>query len=117
MSLRLNNLGGTIMCEGKELIYFKFERDSLQEARFLTNDKYPMPFEFQGLSTVTEKSLRDFFDARITPDTRIGIHEELAMTKIGYYDPERMIRFNNGKCIHDWYYMVCDNDMTCWSDI
>ena len=112
--IRLNNLGGIIMCNDLQLISFKFKNDELVEATILSHAENPMPLEFQRKTVITDRDLRNFFDARITPDTRIGIHEALAKTKIAYYDPERMIRYNNGRCIHDWYWVKCDDDETCW---
>lgn len=102
-----------LLCVGdKELISFKFVRGSLKTAEFISREL--LPFEFDGLERVTEKSLIDWFDARITPETRIGIHEALAQTPIEYYHPERMIRYGDGKCTHDWCWVKCDDDRTCW---
>ena len=63
---------------------------------------------------IDDRRIRLFFDARIVPKTRHRIHEDLKRSPIGYYNPERIIRYQHGRTCGDKYYLVCDNDNTCW---
>lgn len=112
-SLRLDNLGGTLYKNDTPIARFKFRNNRLISKELLTDDASLLPFEFERRG-LTENTIIEFFDARITPDTRIGLNEALAETLIKYYYPERMIRYNSGKCIHDRYWLECDDDDTCW---
>lgn len=114
MQIRLGNLGGTIMCGDRPILRFKFVRDQLSDIEIYDVNTRPVPFEFSFDKKIGEQEIRDFFDARITPDTRIRINELLAKTPVKYYDPERIIRYNSGKCIHDPFWVDCDDDKTCW---
>lgn len=116
MKFNLGNLGGTIMYKNEPIVSFKFERDMLKELTVINKDVRPIPFEFnQGW--YNEYGLRSFFYYRITPPTRSGIDEALAKSPIKYYSPERMIRYNSGRCIHDPFWLKCDDDYTNVEDM
>lgn len=104
--INLDNLEGTIMYEQIPLVYFRFEHDRLMESRLLCRDKKILPFEFNDFN-VSSDSIRRFFFYRIVPETRISIHEELAKSPVKYYNPERIIRFQKGKCIDDNFWLDC----------
>lgn len=110
---KLNNLGGVLYKDDKEVMVFKFQRNMLVKCELLTDDIRLLPFELRHRNT-DDFSVRKFFEERITPPTRDGINELLATTPVKYYDPERIIRYNKGRCIHDKYWVECDDDDTCW---
>lgn len=112
--IKLHNLGGTIMLGDTPILEFKFVRDEATYIGPLNTECENLPFEFTDVEEVTPRLIRCFFDARIVPSTRIGINEALAKTKIQYYDPERIIRYQQGRCIDDNYWLKCDDDETCW---
>ena len=112
--IRLDNLGGTIYYRDELVVTFKFERDHLKYVGELNKSCSRLPYEFIGEDKATEHLLRCFFDARIVQETRIGLSEALAKTKIQYYYPERIIRYQSGRCIHDEFWTMCDDDETCW---
>lgn len=111
---KIGNLGGVLHKDSTPILKFKFRSGMLVESTLLTDDRRLLPMELyeDGVDTFT---LSAFFEARITPPTRQGINELLSTTPIKYYNPERMIRYNSGKCIHDKYWVQCDDDMSCWS--
>lgn len=109
----VGNLGGVLYYDDTPIVRFKFIRGYLEEYQLLSNSL--LPFEIRD-GIVNGDRLTRFFEARITPDTRIGINEELAKTPIKYYHPERIIRYSSGKCIHDHYWLECDDDNSCWED-
>lgn len=110
---KIGNLGGTLYKENIPILRFKFRSGMLVESESLTDDRRVLPMELYegGVDTFT---LSAFFEERITPPTRQGINELLAATPVKYYDPERIIRYNSGRCIHDKYWVQCDDDNTCW---
>jgi hypothetical protein len=112
--ISVGNLGGTLYKEDIPIIKFKFIRNSLNELEVYTRDRKVVPFEFWN--EVNEYQIIKFFDERITPDTRQGLNESLAQTPIKYYYPERIIRYSTGHCIHDRYWLECDDDDTCWRE-
>lgn len=114
MRLKVGNLGGTIYFDSIPLVRFKFIKGSLVFSELL-NTNHVLPFEFEDMG-INEESIIKFFDERITPDTRIGIHERLKETPIEYYYPERIIRYSSGRCIHDRYWLECDDDEACWQN-
>jgi hypothetical protein len=109
---RVGNLGGTIYYENTPITKFKFVGGQLKELEVYSTDKKIIPFEF--FDGVDAKSIIKFFDERITPETRQGLTEELKKTPIQYYHEERLIRYCSGRCIHDKYWLDCDDDRTCW---
>lgn len=112
--ISLDNLGGTIYYKDTPVVEFKYKRDVIQFIGELNKDCVNLPFEFCDTEKVTDHLIRCFFEARIVPETRIGLNEVLSKTKIQYYNPERIIRYQEGRCIHDQYWLQCDNDETCW---
>lgn len=111
--INLGNLGGTLFYQDYPLLKFKYVDDILQNAMLLSN-RY-LPLEFEDF-IIDDMRLRLFFQARIVPRTRHRIDEDLAESPIGYYHPERIIRYQNGTTFADPYYLVCDGDKTCWKD-
>ena len=110
---KIGNLGGTLYYEDTPIMRFKFIRGALQSYEVLCNNRNMLPYECirDGVGT---DSIIKFFEARITPETRIGFNALLATTPIKYYHPERIIRYQSGKCIHDRYWLECDDDNSCW---
>lgn len=102
----LGNLSGTIMLNDTPLIKFESVRGKIVSYELLSQNAKIMPFEFMDLK-VTEERILNFFEARIVPPTRIGINERLAESPIKYYDPERIIRYQKGRCIDDLYWVDC----------
>jgi len=111
--INLGNLGGTLFFKDIPLFKFKYLNDRLQDSLLLSN-KF-LPFEFRD-ELIDDRRLRLFFEARIIPKTRYKIHEDLKSTPIGYYHVERIIRQQNGRTFGDPFYLVCDNDDTCWKE-
>jgi len=108
--LNFGNLGGTICSEGIPICKFKYLRGEVDELATLNLTTNPLPFEFIGRQKISSFDLYNFFDARITPETRIGLDKEMAEVGLAYYDPEALIRISGGKCIHDCYTVECDKD-------
>lgn len=108
----VGNMGGVLYWKDTPLIEFKFKRGMLMNIEKLTDDKGLLPFE------ITEHGLEDglemFIVERPTPDTRIGIHEELKKTPIQYYNVERMLRYCHAQSVHDCYWIKQDDDVFCW---
>lgn len=113
--LRIAYLGGTMYRDGTPIFKFKFDNDKLVSSEMLTDNQTLLPFEIRryGLS---EWSIRTMFSMRITPPTRQGFDEMLAKTPIKYYHPERIIRWQKGRCAHDRYWLDCDDDKRCWDE-
>lgn len=112
--IRLDNLGGTIYYKNEKVVSFKYERDILIFVSEINRQCSLLPYEFLNVDRATDHLIRCFFDARIVPETRIGLNELLAKTEIQYYYPERIIRYQSGRCIHDEFWLKCDDDRTCW---
>lgn len=113
-SLDLGNLGGTLYYKELPILNFKFKKNKLVSMELLVEkDCVRLPVEFR-LYGVSGNNLVKFFEARITPSTRQGLDEFLAQTPVKYYYPERIIRYNSGRCIHDYYWVECDDDNSCW---
>ena len=112
--IQLCNLGGTIYYRDLPIVTFKYKHDRLQYVSEINKECKVLPFEFLGIDKVTDNLLRCFFDARIVPETRIGLNEELLKTPVKYYNPERIIRYQKGTCIHDDFWVKCDDDNECW---
>lgn len=110
---KLGNLGGVVYYKDTAVVRFKFKHDMLVDCVILVDNVNILPFELRHRNT-DDGSLRRFFEERMTPYTRDGFHELLASTPVKYYDPERIIRYNKGRCIHDKYWVECDDDDTCW---
>lgn len=114
MGIKIGNLGGTLYYEDTPLLEFKFINGSLVNCVLLVEEGTPMlPFEIHSLG-VNETAIKRFWEERITPHTRQGIDEYLSTTPVKYYHPERMLRYCSGKCIHDKYWLDCDDDNSCW---
>ena len=113
MKFSVGNLGGTLYKGDIQVCDFKFVKGQLVSLVQHTDDMAIVPFDCSkdGINTDT---LTRFFYYRITPSTRINIDETLAATPIVYYQPERIIRYSAGRCIHDRYWVECDADDTCW---
>lgn len=110
--IKVGNLGGVLYYKDVPLLEFKFERGILVKSNLLTDKMNLLPFELW--KEINGWNLTKFFDERITPSTRQGIDKFLAGTVVKYYHPERMIRYGSGRCIHDHYWVECDDDDTCW---
>ena len=113
MKFSVGNLGGTLYKGSVPICEFKFERGQLRYVEVLTSDKALIPVDclHKGF---TGDSLINFFFFRTTPATRRGIDAYLAMTPVQFYYPERIIRYSEGKCIDDDYWLKCDDDKICW---
>ena len=103
----LGNLAGTIMFRQIPLVSFAYKNGKLMNAQLLNYDKAILPFEFMNFRC-DELTVTQFFAERITPDTRQGLQKYLDKAGIGYYDPEAIIRYQNGRCIHDKYWVKFD---------
>lgn len=95
------------MLNEQPLLHFVYRKDVLKSAELLCYDEHILPFEFRK-KVVNDHLLRCFFDARITPDTRIGLQEELEANDMPYYDPETLIRHQQGRCFDDDYWFKLD---------
>jgi len=100
----LGNLAGTIMLGDTPLVRFKYKKDVLQYAEILSDNVSIMPPEFRGLKA-NERLVRCFFAERITLDTRQGLDKSLLEHGMEYYDPETIIRYQNGRCFDDDYWL------------
>lgn len=102
----LGNLQGTIMLEDTPLVLFKFVKDRLVYKNQLSFNSAILPFEFK--KCVNEEMIRNFFYFRITPETRIGLEEDMKKHGIEYYDPETLIRYQKGRTFADAYWLDTD---------
>jgi hypothetical protein len=109
----LYDLGGVLKkkISNIDLVKFKYRNGVLVELKALCTDDTLYPFDFNS-KNVNQKRLEEFLFDRLTPPTRQGLHEDLILAGIPYYDPEAIIRYSSGRCIHDSYWIECDNDMT-----
>ena len=114
-SLDLGNLGGTLYYKEIPLFEFKFNRDGSVTHKVINDDLDLYPFEMR-FGEINANTITRFFNERITPSTRIGLDEVLANSPIKYYHPERIIRYSSGRCIHDPYWLKCNDDNSCWED-
>lgn len=115
MKFSLGNLGGTLYYKNVPLFEFKYKRDVLVCITMLVSRKDPrLPIEFAIDRVPDDRKLHIFFEDRTTPEMRIGLEEEMAATPVQYYYPERIIRYSSGRCIHDSFWLKCDDDVTCW---
>lgn len=95
------------------IIEFKYKSGMLQEMNILTDciTLLPVIFRFRNSS---EEALTEFLFENTTPDTRIGINEELMKTPMQYYDLERMLRWHHGYLFGSTYWVKQDDDVSCW---
>lgn len=107
MEINLGNLGGTIMRGDRPLLQFKFKRGQLVYCESVCTELKLLPFEF-ATGALDAKTLKNFFGYRIVPETRQGLQEKLAASSIEYYDAERIIRLQAGRCIDDLFWLRCD---------
>ena len=115
MKFSLGNLGGTLYFEDVPLFTFKYNRDVLERFELLVpRSDTRLPVEFAINKVSDDRKLHIFFEDRTTPETRIGLAEEMAKTPVQYYYPERIIRYSKGRCAHDTFWLLCDEDETCW---
>lgn len=115
MKFSLGNLGGILYYKDTPLLQFKFRRDVLESLNMLVDRNDPrLPVEFIINKVPDDTKLHIFFEDRTTPETRIGLDDMMKQTVVQYYYPERIIRYSGGKCIHDQFHLVCDDDDSCW---
>lgn len=100
----LGNLSGTIYNDTTPIVEFKCDNGSLIETRIVEQDKSKYPFEF-FMYGFSQKSFENFFDDRMTPSSRQNMSDYLKAIGISHYDPLLIIKHNNGKCIHDKYWV------------
>lgn len=105
--IRLGNLCGTIMIKDKQLIKFTFEKGTLIDYKLLCNNSKLLPLEFKD-GIITEERLCLFWEARLTPDTRQNLKENMEKSGLKYYDAEQLIRHQQGRCIDDPYWLKCE---------
>lgn len=108
----IGNFGGTLYFKEVPIAKFKFDRGSLEYVTLLTDDKKVLPTLINLYGP--EKGITMFFEDRCTPETRIGLAEELANTPIQYYSVERLLRWNHAQLAHDRYWVKQDTDKRCW---
>ena len=103
----LGNLKGTIMYENIPLVKFEYDGGMFVDAELLCYDKTILPFDFVDF-VVNEDRVTTFFEERVTPDTRINIDIELKKYGLYPYNPETLIRYQNGRCFDDDYWVKFD---------
>lgn len=108
----IGNFGGVLYNKDMPVLEFKFNNGYPVSYKLLVDNIRLLPFDFQFHDLFD--GLMNFFGDRCTPDTRIGIHEDLKKTPIEYYHVERMLRYCHAQCIHDCYWVEQDNDNSCW---
>ena len=108
----VGNMGGTIFNINTPIINFKCEKGSVVSIEILKNEKSLLPVEFWMKSPKT--ALLEFLTDQVTPETRIGIDEELTKTPVQYYDVERLLRYSHGYSVDATFWIRQDNDVRCW---
>lgn len=109
----LRNLGGTLYFKDLPVLEFKFVNNRLKKANVLSDagiKQHPIFYLFG----VSENSIKRVFESRTTPRERQGLEESLKKANLGSYDPERINRYTSSRCIHDNFWLDCDDDKTCW---
>lgn len=100
----LGNLRGTIKLKDEPIATFEFKKNAWRGGKLLCTDIKKLPPEFRK-KTVNEHTVRCFFDARITPDTRIHLNEDLRKSGMPYYNAEALIKHQKGRCFDDSYWV------------
>lgn len=108
----VGNIGGTIFNINTPIINFKCEKGSVVSIEMLRDEKGLLPIEFWIKPPKT--ALLEFLIDQVTPETRIGIDEELSKTPVQYYDVERLLRYSHGYNIDTTFWIKQDNDIRCW---
>lgn len=98
---RFSNLEGTLMEKDVSLVSFCIERGEVKYCNILSKD---LPLEFLG-GLPKETALLIFLDDRVVPETRIGLEEDLKRVGIPYFNPDLLLKFNNGFSIEDHYWI------------
>lgn len=107
--IRLGNLSGTIMFQNQPLLYFKLERGYLVDCKLLCEDSKLLPLEFKD-KVINERRIHLFWEARVTPDTRQFLKEDMEAEGLEYYNVEQLIRFQKGRCVDDNYWLDDTNN-------
>lgn len=107
------NLNGTIMHKNCPLIAFIIEKGKVVKLQKLSEK---LPYEFQ-CKVDDEEALLYFLDDRVIPETRIGIQKELQSVGIPYFDPDRILKYNNGSAATDDYWVKFEDGVQKFEDL
>ena len=112
MLFNLNNLGGILFYKDIPFLKFKYLNDKLVIFQLMEIDGVSLPCEFDS-GVFTDERLRKFLHRRL-----ISVDEkQLKTTPVKVYDNERLIRYSEAKNSNDCYWLMCDNDNTCWEAV
>lgn len=64
-----------------------------------------------------EEAVLEFLEDRVTPDTRIGIQDDLKRAGIPYYDGKLMIEYNNGNSVMDTFWIKLETGPQTYEDM
>lgn len=98
---RFRNLTGTIMLHDEELVRFKIVNGDVTSVQKLSAN---LPYEFK-FKLSDEQAVLYFLDDRVVPETRIGLQKDLERAGIPYFDPDRILMYNNGNTVTDEYWV------------
>lgn len=109
------DLSGTLMYRDTELATFIIESGIPKEFHLLCTDPSLFPFEmvkFQNGSTLVNALL-----ARIVPETRQGLIEELSKIGIEGYDISAILRHQNASSFEDDFWVKFQDGPQTWREL
>lgn len=109
------DLSGTLMYRDTELATFIIEGGVPKEFHLLCADPSLFPFEmvkFQNGSTLVNALL-----ARIVPETRQGLVEELSKIGIEGYDISAILHYQNASSFEDDFWVRFSDGPQTWSEL
>ena len=106
----VSNVSGTLMKANDEVISFKLVAGYLEKFEILNRNLLPIDFQLNSSETC---AFMIFLNERVVPSTRIRIDKEVKKIGLDYYNPDELIRFNNGRSVEDDYWIrFRDGDQT-----
>lgn len=109
------DLAGTLMYRDTELASFNIKDGVAQEFRLIGSDADCFPFEmmkYKNGSTLVNALL-----ARIVPETRQGLLEELREAGICRYDISAILRLQNASSFDDDFWVRFSDGPQTWSEL
>ena len=112
--LSFHDLKGTIMYGNEQIAYFELDGGEVVKCKRLGNVRHVWEFT-HGVSD--EEAVLEFLEDRVTPDTRIGIHDDIKRAGIPYYDGKLMIEYNNGNSAMDTFWIKLETGPQTYEDM